>query len=173
MIRSTIYRKSTQPTLGLILQIISMDNSFCIEFAQHTSGALFGLFAITMRDTKMSYQTFNELIEITQSGLDYILSHLNQEGELDEDMFCQIAYNCILETKDRIASFFGEDAVVTLDRNIEFYRDTCMDLLFRSSLQLTIGAPVFSDINRYWKHEPIKESTMEYLVELLTGAEVM
>lgn len=148
-----------------------MKTSFSIDLSHTSTGGLFGIFIIKMKETKMTQEILMELIDMIQSEFHFILSHPHQEGELEEDMFCQTAYQNILCAKDRIANFFGEDADVMLDRNVAFYRDTCMDMIFRSSLQLTLGAPDL-DLER-WDYTIISENTMGRVVNILSKAEVM
>ena len=151
-----------------------MNTSFSIELSHIYTGGLFGLFVVKMKETKMTRETLNEMINMLQHDFHFILSHLYQEGELEEEVFCQTAYQHIIRAKDRIANFFGEDAEIILDRNVEFYRDVCMDMIFRVSLELTLGAPSPLDENlEHWDHTAINENTMERVVDILSAAEVM
>jgi len=161
------YRTVTHPDL-------KMDTSFSIEFSRTSTDDLFGVFVITMKEVKMTTEVLMELIAMLQTRFHFILSHSQQEGELEEEMFCETAYQQIIHTKDQIANFFGEDATVTLDRNVEFYRDACMDMIYRASLQLTFGAPIMNgEEDRHWEYSSVSESTMERVMNLLSGAEVM
>lgn len=121
----------------------------------------------------MTHETLMELIHMLQSDLHFIMTHVNQEGELEEDVFCQTSFQTILDVKDHVANFFGEDATVTLDRNVEFYRDACMDILFHSSLQLTMGVPIPSEEEAHWEYTVLSEPTMDRITHLLSRAEVM
>lgn len=152
---------------------LTMDTSFSIDLSKPDTGSLFGILTVTMKEVKMTHETLMELIHILQSDLHFILTHMNQEGELDEEMFCQTSFQNILHMKDHVANFFGEDANVTLDRNVEFYRDACMDMLFHTSLQITMGAPIFSEDEGHWEYTIVSEPTIDRLEQILSGAEVM
>lgn len=166
-----IDRNGTQ--LSHVRPYLTMDTSFSIEFSKRDTGSLFGLFVITMKDVKMTHETLMELVHMLQSDLHFILTHTTQEGELDEEVFCQTSFQKILDAKDRVANLFGEDATVTLDRNVEFYRDACMDMLFHTPLQITMGTPVFSEDEGHWEYTVLSEPTMDRIIQLLSSAEVM
>lgn len=148
---------------------------FHLSISIRETGNLCGLFDIRMKAI-LSDECFQEMLQIVQTHLHFIMTHSQQEGGVEEQAFCEMGFRDLLQCVEEVGEKFGEDANVILDRNMEFYRDSAMENLYGVGLQLMIAAPHLEDgVERHggWNFIPLQEGTMEQVKDLLRGAHVM
>jgi hypothetical protein len=147
-------------------------NSFAISLCHRTTGLLSGLFDIQM-NVPLSEETFWEMIHMVETRLHFILTYRAQEGVVEESVFCSTGFRDVLQCKEEVAAMFGEDAVVTLDRNISFYGEASMENLYGWwDIQLVIGAPREGEENN-WAFIGLQEQHMDAIWSALRQAQVM
>lgn len=148
---------------------------FTISFSSRQTGSLCGIFDVQMKTT-LSEETFWEMLRRVETRLHFALTYRQQEGHVEEEVFCDTSFRDVLQCIEEIGSLFGEDAVVRLDRNMEFYRQAGMENLYHWDVELAIGAPrIEAGIVQQgaWDFVPLNEETMDAVWGMLREAAVM
>lgn len=114
--------------------------TFGINFYLSEHDTLSGVLDIRMK-VPMTRDIYEEMCRILEVRFHFLLTHMDQEGILEESAFCSLAFRDVLLAEEEVGSLFGEDAVVTLDRNLAFYQEAAMENLFSRKLTLQVGAP--------------------------------
>ena len=118
-----------------------MNTPFSIDILNRRTDRMFGMLVITP-NVAMTRETLSLLMSILQTRLHYILTHSLQEGESDEESFCSVGHQHILIVKEEVSNFFGEEATVALDANLDHYGPECLHGVYQSGLELLLGACV-------------------------------
>lgn len=139
-----------------------MNSHFSIDILNHRTDRMCGLLEITPKVT-MTRETLSQLVSILQTRLHYLLTHSVQEGESDEKSFCDIVFPAILRVVEEVGNYFGEDATVILDANLNYYGPEAMSYHYQCGLELLIGTHVPHNNVRVWKFLPFSHDGLDQL----------
>jgi hypothetical protein len=164
--------------------LTAMNQTFSIDLYNHHTQRIFSLFLVRPK-VAPSRETLVHMTSLLETRLHALLTHTLQEGQEEIETFCQTMFRYVLRTVEEIASFFGEDADVELDANLEHYGPEAMDFLYQCRLQLLLGAclpqsPVFLPsgealLGQSWKWEfrPLFQEQIDHAEEILRLAHIM
>lgn len=144
---------------------------FNLSFSHRTTGLLCGIFDIQMK-VPLSEEAFWDMLHKVETRLHFVLTCQSQEGRVEQGVFCSTGFRDVLQCMEEVAAMFGEDATVTLDRNMEFYREEGMENLYGWDIQLVIGAPPHGGEGN-WLFIELQEQAMDRVWSALRDAQVM
>jgi len=94
---------------------------FYINILDQVTDRILGLFSVQMK-VVMNQESFNDFINIATDSLSEALNRIvGYQGEEEGGYTRAEQIYALNEAYDRIRNFFGEDADITLDSNVEWY----------------------------------------------------
>lgn len=94
---------------------------FYINILDQATDRILGLFSVQMK-VVMNQESFNDFINIATDSLSEALNRIvGYQGEEEGGYTRAEQIYALNEAYDRIRNFFGEDADITLDSNVEWY----------------------------------------------------
>lgn len=157
----------------------AMDSSFSIVLFNHSTGRYFSLFLVKPK-VGLTRETLYQMTFQLHGYLHHLITHSMQEGNKidDDETFCQSMYPLVIHTMNQLASFFGEDATVELDANLEFYGSESMTYLYQCRMELYLGAclpsPNLVDRNHVsYIFHPLSIEHIDYAEYMLRQARFM
>ena len=118
--------------------------TFTIDLCIQNSGKYFGLCMVDIK-SPMTYDTLSNLSHLVHNRLQSLIHHRQEgqegqeEGECNMFRFREETYSMIRGCVDDVAQFFGEDAVVYMDLNLDYHRSRAMTSLYQKDLTLMLG----------------------------------
>lgn len=133
-----------------------------IDLRNLTSDRIFGLCMIDNK-SPITREVLEEFVHLLYTRLHHLLTHLDQEGEMDSDGFSETNYHTICQCIQEIEQFFGEDATVAIDLNLDYYREHAVAHLLGCQLQVEMA--VMRDVG--WVSCPLVEGRLDEAMALM------
>jgi hypothetical protein len=152
-----------------------MTTPFTISFSSRHTGYLCGIFDVSM-NVPLSQETFWEMLHLVETRLHFVLTHRRQEGQVGEQTFCDTGFRDVTQCVEEVASLFGEDATVKLDRNMAFYREAGMENMYEWDTELVVGVPRQMEggiPHGAWGFVALQEDTMHNVWGILREAGIL
>jgi len=95
-------------------------SSFYINILDQASDLVLGLFSIKMK-VAMNQDSFNEFMNIANGSLSELLNRIHSNQVMEGSSTTADQVYVLDDAYHRIRNFFGEDADVSLDQNLEWH----------------------------------------------------
>jgi hypothetical protein len=95
--------------------MVEYHSRFYINLVDRVTNMVLGLFEVKMK-VEMNHNTFNDFIEVVQNSMAELLNRIRSEVYTEDEKLMALE-----EAYHHTRNFFGEDADVFLDANLEYY----------------------------------------------------